>query len=276
MINEVFARRAERERVESREKHGNSDGYRELLIQPSGYARYEGGGQKDGGEHQGNSHDRAADLLDCFQRSSLGRHAFLDMPLHRLNHHNGIVYNQANREHQAKERKRVHGKTEDGENREGADQSGVRVAVLRLPPSVHGAGDHGFVPFLIGIARKKGVSAYIGDGVNCWPAVHRLDASRLYRLALEKGSVGANYHGVADEGIPTRDIAHAIGRRLNVPVVSKSPEEAAGHFGWMAHFFGIDGPASSAQTQQQLGWHPTQPGLVADLEEYYFQSEPAA
>jgi nucleoside-diphosphate-sugar epimerase len=152
---------------------------------------------------------------------------------------------------------------------------GVRVAVLRLPPSVHGAGDHGFVPFLIGIARKKGVSAYIGDGLNRWPTVHRLDAAHLYRLALEKGSAGANYHGVADVGIPTRDIAHIIGRRLNVPVVSKSPEEAAGHFGWMAHFFGIDGPASSAQTQQQLGWRPTQPGLIADLEAHYFQSEPA-
>jgi len=153
---------------------------------------------------------------------------------------------------------------------------GVRVAVLRLPPSVHGAGDHGFVPYLIGIARKQGVSAYIGDGINRWPAVHRLDAAHLFRLALEKGSVGANYHAVADEGIPTRDIAAVIGRHLNVPVVGKSPEEAAGHFGWMAHFFGIDGPASSAQTQQQLGWHPSQPGFIADLEEHYFQSEPAA
>jgi nucleoside-diphosphate-sugar epimerase len=153
---------------------------------------------------------------------------------------------------------------------------GVRVAVLRLPPSVHGAGDHGFVPFLIGIARQKGVSAFIGDGTNRWPAVHRLDAAHLYRLALQKASAGANYHGVAEEGIPTRDIAHVIGRHLNVPVVSKSPEEAAGHFGWMSHFFGIDSPASSAQTQQQLGWRPRQPGLIADLEEHYFQTEPAA
>jgi len=152
---------------------------------------------------------------------------------------------------------------------------GVRVAVLRLPPSVHGAGDHGFVPYLIGIARKQGVSAYIGDGINRWPAVHRLDAAHLFRLALEKGSAGANYHAVADEGIPTRDIAHVIGRHLNVPVVGKSPEEAAGHFGWMAHFFGMDSPASSAQTQQQLGWRPSQPGLIADLEEHYFQAEPA-
>jgi nucleoside-diphosphate-sugar epimerase len=153
---------------------------------------------------------------------------------------------------------------------------GVRVAMLRLPPSVHGAGDHGFVPFLIGIARKTGVSAYIGDGLDRWPAVHRLDAAHLYRLVLEKGSAGANYHGVADEGILTRDIAHVIGQQLNVPVISKSREEAAAHFGWMAHFFGFDGPASSAQTQQQLGWYPTQPGLIADLEKHYFQSEPAA
>src|SRR5713226_395150 len=153
---------------------------------------------------------------------------------------------------------------------------GVHIVMVRLPPSVHGDGDHGFVPAVINIARQKGVSAYIGDGLNRWPAVHRLDAAHLYRLALEKGSAGANYHGVADEGIPTRDIAHVIGRRLNVPVVSKSREEAAGHFGWMAHYFGIDGPASSAQTQQQLGWRPTQHGLIADLEEHYFQSEPAA
>jgi nucleoside-diphosphate-sugar epimerase len=154
---------------------------------------------------------------------------------------------------------------------------GVRVALLRLPPSVHGAGDHGFVPALIGIASKKGASAYIGDGLNRWPAVHRLDAARLYRLALEnKGFVRANYHGVADEGVPTRDIAEVIGRRLNLPVVAKSREEAGGHFGWMANFFGIDSPASSAQTQQQLGWRPTQPGLIADIEEHYFKSEPAA
>jgi nucleoside-diphosphate-sugar epimerase len=142
---------------------------------------------------------------------------------------------------------------------------GVRVAVLRLPPSVHGEGDHGFIPALIGIAREKGVSAYIGDGFNRWPAVHRLDAARLYRLALEKGSAWANYHGVADKGVPTRDIAEIIGRRLNLPVLAKSREEAADHFGWMAHFFGVDCPASSAQTQQQLVWHPTQPGLIADI-----------
>lgn len=142
---------------------------------------------------------------------------------------------------------------------------GVRASVVRLPPSVHGNGDHGFVPHLIGVARENGVSAFIGDGLNRWPAVHRLDAAHLYRLALEKGNAGATYHGVADEGVPTREIAEAIGRGLKLPVVSKSQEAAADHFGWIARFFGIDGPASSTQTQQQLGWRPIQAGLIADL-----------
>ena len=151
-------------------------------------------------------------------------------------------------------------------------ERGVRASVLRLPPSVHGNGDHGFVPHLISIAREKGVSAFIGDGLNRWPAVHRLDAANLYGLALEKGSAAARYHGVADEGVPTREIAEVIGRHLNVPVVSKSREEAADHFGWIALFFGIDGPASSAQTREQLGWRPVQPGLIADLNaEHYFE-----
>ena len=129
---------------------------------------------------------------------------------------------------------------------------GVRASVLRLPPSVHGHGDHGFVPRLISIAREKGVSAYIGDGLNRWPAVHRLDAAHLYRLVLENSFARGRYHGVAEEGVPTREIAEVIGRRLNVPVVSKSRQEAADHFGWIALFFGMDGPASSAKTQEQL------------------------
>src|ERR1700719_314531 len=151
-------------------------------------------------------------------------------------------------------------------------ERGVCASVLRLPPSVHGNGDHGFVPRLISVAHEKGVSAFIGDGLNRWPAVHRLDAAHLYRLVLEKGSAGATYHGVADEGVPTREIAEAIGRGLNVPVVSRSSEESADHSGWIARFFGIDGPASSAQTQERLGWRPVEPGLIADLNaEHYFE-----
>ena len=150
---------------------------------------------------------------------------------------------------------------------------GVRVSAVRLPPSLHGDGYHGFVPLLIAIAREKGVSAYAGDGLNRWPAVHRLDAARLYRLALEKGSAGSRYHGVADQNVPFRDIAKVIGRHLNVPLVSKSPEEAADHFGWLSHFVSIDCPASSVQTQERLGWRPTHPSLIADIDSRsYFEA----
>ena len=149
---------------------------------------------------------------------------------------------------------------------------GVNASVIRLSPSVHGEGDKGFVPMLINLAREKGAAAYVGDGQNRWPAVHRLDAASLYRLALEKGGTGDRYHGVADEGITMRDIAEVIGRRLNLPVVSKAPEEAADHFGWMAYFVGMDAPASSTQTQELLEWRPTHPGLISDLDQpYYFK-----
>jgi nucleoside-diphosphate-sugar epimerase len=150
---------------------------------------------------------------------------------------------------------------------------GVRVSVLRLPPTVHGDGDHGFVPVLIGIAREKAISAYVGDGHNRWPAVHRLDAAHLYRLVLEKGSPGATFHGVAEEGVPFRDIAAVIGRQLNVPVVTKSPKEAPDHFGWLAHFAAVNVPTSSQQTRELLGWKPTQTGIIADLDHgRYFET----
>jgi nucleoside-diphosphate-sugar epimerase len=148
----------------------------------------------------------------------------------------------------------------------------VRASVVRLAPTVHGHGDHGFVPRLISIARESRVSAFIGDGLQRWSAVHRSDAAHLYRLALEKGSAAGRYHGVADEGITTREIAEIIGDYLNVPVVSKSREEAADHFGWIAVFFGRDSSASSALTQERLGWRPVRPGLIADLKAgHYFE-----
>jgi nucleoside-diphosphate-sugar epimerase len=143
---------------------------------------------------------------------------------------------------------------------------GVRTSVVRLPPSVHGDDDGGLIPRLIAIARKTGVSAYVGDGGNRWPAVHRLDAARLYRMVLEKAPAGATYHGVADEGVPFREIAEVIGRHLNLPVVSKTSMEAAAHFRWLAPFVGADNPVSSQRTQEQLDWHPTQPALVPDLD----------
>jgi len=153
----------------------------------------------------------------------------------------------------------------------------VRVSILRPPPSVHGKGDHGFVPVLIDIARTKGVSAYVGDGSNRWPAVHRLDAALLYRLALESAPAGTVLHAVADEGVPTREIAGVIGRHLDLPVVSIEPGAASDHFGWIGSFFALDVPASSALTRERMGWDPTQPGLIADLEaEHYFGVAAAA
>ena len=152
---------------------------------------------------------------------------------------------------------------------------GVRVSVLRLPPSVHGEGDHAFVPALIGIARAKGLAAYLGDGSNRWAAVHRLDAAHLARLALEAAPAGTRLHAVGDEGVPFRDIAAVIGRHLDLPVKSLSSEEAAEHFGPFAGFAAIDVPASSTLTRERFGWQPEQPGLIADLDQGHYFPAPA-
>ena len=143
--------------------------------------------------------------------------------------------------------------------------AGVNVSVVRLP-QVHDTVKQGLVTAAVAIAREKGVSAYVGEGINRWPAAHVLDVGRLYRLALENREAGARYHAVAEEGIPVRDIAAVIGEGLKLPVVSLSAGEAAGHFGWLAPFVDLDLPASGAQTQERLGWHPTGPGLITDLQ----------
>ncbi len=149
---------------------------------------------------------------------------------------------------------------------------GVRVAVVRLP-QVHDTVKQGLVTYAVQVAREKGVSAYVGEGLNRWPAAHVLDTAHLYRLALEKTSADARYHAVAEEGVSVRDIAEVIGHGLKVPVVSLAPEEAAAHFGWLGHFVAWDLPASSAITREKLGWNPTGPGLISDLEEMnYFPS----
>jgi nucleoside-diphosphate-sugar epimerase len=151
-------------------------------------------------------------------------------------------------------------------------ERGVRSSVLRLPPTVHGDGDHGFMATLVGIARDSGVSGYIGDGGNRWPAVHRFDAASLFHRALEDVPAGSTLHAVADEGVPLREIAEVIGRHLNIPVASIPQNEAADHFAWLAEFLSVDAPSSSVLTRDLLDWQPTQPGLIEDLEQgHYFQ-----
>ncbi|MFF5587388.1 SDR family oxidoreductase [Streptomyces hygroscopicus] len=152
---------------------------------------------------------------------------------------------------------------------------GIRSSVVRLSPTCHGEGDNGFMAALVAIARAKGVSGHIGDGTNRWPAVHRLDAARLFRLAVEKAPAGSVLHGVAEEGVPIRDIAEVIGRQLGLPVTSVAPEAAPEHFTWLSRFLGLDAPSSNTLTRELLGWQPTQPGLLEDLEEGHYFRTPA-
>jgi nucleoside-diphosphate-sugar epimerase len=151
---------------------------------------------------------------------------------------------------------------------------GIRSSLIRLPPLVHSSLDHhGFAHLLIGIARDKGVSGYVGDGKNRWPAAHTLDAARLYRLALESAPAGSRLHGVADEGVPFTDIAEVIGHRLNLPVKSVDPQDAGAHFGFLGNFAGLDNWTSSARTRELLGWEPTREGLLDDLTNgHYFDN----
>ncbi|WP_327269634.1 SDR family oxidoreductase [Streptomyces sp. NBC_01218] len=153
---------------------------------------------------------------------------------------------------------------------------GVRASVVRLPPTVHGDGDQGFLATIVAVARAKGVSGYLGDGANRWPAVHRDDAARLFRLALEGAPAGSVLHAVADEGVPIRTVAEVIGRHLGLPVASVDAADAAAHFTWLGAFLALDGPASAARTRALLGWQPTGPGLLDDLDRgHYFATAPA-
>lgn len=152
-------------------------------------------------------------------------------------------------------------------------ERGVRASTVRLPPSTHGHGDHGFVPTLIGIAREKGVSAFVGDGANRWPGVHRLDAARLFRLVVEQAQAGSRWHGVGDEGVPFRDIAEVIGRQLNLPATGIAVEQVQDHFGFLAPFAALDDATSSELTQKILDWHPMEKGLLADLDGGHYFGE---
>ncbi|MDH6710892.1 nucleoside-diphosphate-sugar epimerase [Kitasatospora sp. MAA19] len=152
---------------------------------------------------------------------------------------------------------------------------GVRSSVVRLSPTCYGEGDNGFLATLVAIARAQGVSGYIGDGANRWPAVHRLDAARLFALAVDKAPAGSVLHGVAGEGVPIRDIAEVVGRHLDVPVVSVAPEAAAEHFAWLGAVLALDLPTSSALTRELLDWRPTRPGLLDDLDRGHYFREPA-
>ena len=153
---------------------------------------------------------------------------------------------------------------------------GIRSIVVRLSPTVHGEGDYGFMARIIGIARDKGISGYIGDGSNEWPAVHVMDAAHLFRLALENAPAGSVLHAVADEGVPVRDIAEVVGRKLKIPVASIAPEDAPAHFSWLAGFLGTNSPASSVLTRELMKWQPTHPGLIEDLDKGHYFDRAAA
>jgi len=164
------------------------------------------------------------------------------------------------------------GRTEDAAL--GFAERGVRSVAVRLPPSVHGAGDHGFVQRLVDIARTKGVSGYVGDGTSRWPAVHRKDAARLFRLALEAAPPGTRLHAIQDEGVPTRQIAEVIAKHLSVPTASISADDAPEHFGFLGPLFGLDAPASAEDTRRLMSWTASEPGLIADLDSgHYFAEE---
>jgi nucleoside-diphosphate-sugar epimerase len=150
---------------------------------------------------------------------------------------------------------------------------GVRSSVLRLPPTVHGDGDHGFVATLVGIARQRGAAGYVGDGTNRWPAVHRSDAARLARLAVESAPAGSVLHAVTDEGVAFHEIAGTMGRHLGLPTVSVAPADAVEHFAHLGHFVGLDSPANASMTRELLAWEPTGPSLLQDLEEDYYYRE---
>ncbi|HTZ85554.1 MAG TPA: SDR family oxidoreductase [Solirubrobacteraceae bacterium] len=150
-------------------------------------------------------------------------------------------------------------------------ERGVRSSIVRLPPTCHGEGDNGFIPIAIGFARERGAAAYVGDGANRWPAVHRDDAARVFRLALESAPAGSALHAIGDEGVPIREVAEVFASRLDVPAVSVTPEQAGDYVGWLGGFWGLDSPASAQITHELLGWEPTRQGLIADLEEgHYF------
>jgi nucleoside-diphosphate-sugar epimerase len=164
----------------------------------------------------------------------------------------------------------LHGRSANEHFAIDAAARGIRTSVVRLPPTVHGAGDKGFIPMIIGAAREKGAAAYIGDGDNVWPAVHRLDAARLYRRAIEHAPAGSVLHAVGEQGVTWREIADTIAHGTGLPTKRLAAADAGAHFGWMAMVVGANNPASSEATKQLLGWAPSEPGLIADMRAHYF------